>query len=214
MALLIKTNSDLATMRVEVKERMTAAQFLIEAPEDRKAELIDGVMVIPMPPFDNHEKLQIFLLRLTSAFAEELDRGEVRGSRTPVVLEEFYAPEPDVLFVHKERADIVQQKGVFGAPDLVIEILSAGTARDDRGKKFRAYERAGVRELWLIDPYGPAGTDFYQLEEGTFCPVHPDGDNILESVAVPGFWIDVAWLWPEDGKFIPVRQALAQILGE
>jgi Uma2 family endonuclease len=112
--------------------------------------------------------------------------------------------------VARERAGIVESKGVFGAPDLVIEILSAGTVHYDRGSKFKAYERADVRELWLIDPYGPTGTEFYQLQGRRFVPIMPDRDDILRSVAVPGFWIDVNWLWPGE-RFIPVRQALTRI---
>ncbi len=196
--------------RVEVAERMTAEEFFRYAPEDQKAELIDGVMIVHSPPLVVHERLQIFLLTLLRSYVEEHDLGEVLGSRTPVELEADQAPEPDILFVAKERLDIIQPKGVFGTPDLVIEILSAGTVQYDRGPKFRAYERAGVRELWLIDPYGPAGTEFYQLQETRFVPVMPDEKGILRSVAVSGFWINVNWLWP-DGGFIPVREALAQI---
>lgn len=200
--------------RVEVAERMTVEEFFRLAPEDRKAELINGIMEIPMPPLDIHERLFAYLLRLIGSYVEELVLGEVRGSRTPVVLDEFYAPEPDILFVAQNRLSILQEKGVMGAPDFIIEILSGGTARNDRGAKFRAYERAGVRELWLIDPYGPAGTDFYRLEEGTFCPLHPDAQNIIESSVLNGFWMDVRWLWPGKDGFVPVRKALARILGE
>jgi Uma2 family endonuclease len=196
--------------RVEVAERMTSEEFFRYAPEDQKAELIDGVMIVHSPPLVIHEKLFRFLFRLLAAYAEEHDLGEVLGSRTPVELEVEQTYEPDILFVARERADIVESKGVFGAPDLVIEILSAGTVHYDRGSKFRAYERAGVRELWLIDPYGPAGTEFYRLQGKRFVPVMPDGDGILRSTAVPGFWIDVNWLWPGE-RFIPVRQALARI---
>ena len=200
--------------RVEVAERVTVEEFLSVASEERKAELIDGVIIEPMPPLTIHERLQRLLLALLTVYVEEKEVGEVFGSRTPVVLSEHYAPEPDILFVANERADIIQEKGVFGAPDLVIEILSAGTAKNDRGPKFLAYEEADVRELWLIDPYGPAGTDFYQLEKGSFRPVHPDAENILKSAAVPGFWIDLSWLWPGEEKFITVRKALEAILGE
>jgi len=189
---------------------MTSEEFFRYAPEDQKAELIDGVMITHSPPLDVHEKLFGFLFRLLADYVEEHDLGEVRGSRTPVALEVDQTYEPDILFVARERLQIIEPQGVFGAPDLVIEILSASTAPYDRGPKFRAYERAGVRELWLIDPYGPAGTEFYQLEGTRFVPVMPDQDGILRSVAVPGFWIDVAWLWPGE-RFIPVRQALAQI---
>lgn len=196
--------------RVEVAERMTSEEFFRYAPDGQTAELIDGVMIIHSPPLVIHERLQGFLLTLLRTFVEENDLGEILGSRTPVELEIDQTFEPDILFIAKERLDIVETKGVFGAPDLAIEILSAGTASYDRGPKFRAYERAGVRELWLIDPYGPAGTEFYQLEGTRFAPVMPDSDGILRSVAMPGFWINVAWLWPGE-HFIPVRQALSAI---
>lgn len=199
--------------RVEVAERMTSEEFFRYAPEDQKVELIDGVMIVHSPPLDIHERLFGFLFSLLTIYVEEHDLGETRGSRTAVELEIDHAPEPDILFVARERLDIIQREGVFGAPDLVIEILSAGTVGYDRGPKFRAYERAGVRELWLIDPYGPAGTEFYQLQGTRFVPVMPAEKGILRSVAVTGFWIDVAWLWPDE-RFVPVRQALAQIAAE
>jgi len=198
--------------RVEVMERMTAADFFCDAPEDRKAELIDGVMIMPSPPLVVHERMQGFLSTLLRLYVEEKEIGEVFGSRTAVELELFYAPEPDILFVSKERLHIIGEKGILGAPDFVIEILSASTAQNDRVSKFHAYERAGVREYWLIDPYGPAGTEFYQLQDGRFRPLAPDAEGALSSVTVPGFWIDLAWLWSGQ-DYPPVRQALNTILG-
>jgi Uma2 family endonuclease len=196
--------------RVEVAERTTAAEYWEEAPDDRKAELINGVMVIAPAPLDIHEKLFGFLFSLLRDYIEEHDLGEVRGSRTGVELaaEEVY--QPDILFVAHDRLGIIERKGLVGAPDLVIEILSAGTASYDRGDKLRTYERAGVRELWMIDPYGPVGTEFYQIVEGRFLPTTPDAQGVLHSIAIPGFLIDVTWLWPA-GRFITARQALARI---
>lgn len=198
--------------RVEVVERMTAKDFFRRAPEDRKAELIDGVMIMPSPPTDRHERLVGFLFTLIRMHCEDHDLGEVRGSRTAVELAEDQAPEPDVLFVTKERADIITDQGVFGAPDLVIEVLSVSTATYDRGSKFRAYEHAGVRELWLIDPYGPAGTEFYQRAGETLKPVMPGPDNTLVSLVMPGFQLNITWLWPQE-KFVAVREAL-QTMGD
>lgn len=203
----------IANTRAEIAERITAEEFFRDAPEERKAELIDGVMVMPSPALVTHERLQRFLLTLLTLFVEEHNLGEVLGSRTAVALDRLNAPEPDILFVARARANMIREKGVFGAPDLVIEILSAGTARNDRGPKFAAYERAGVRELWLIDPYGPAGTEFYHWTNGRFQRVDADAGGILRSAAVAGFWLDVRWLWP-DGAFVPVSRALARIDGE
>jgi Uma2 family endonuclease len=197
--------------RVEIAECITAEEFFRDAPEDRKAELIDGVMVIALPALTIHERLRGFLLGLLYTYTEERDLGEALGSRTAVELAPDQVPEPDILFVGKERQSIIHEKGVIGAPDFVIEILSASTMRNDRGAKFRAYERAGVRELWLIDPYGPDGTQFFQLQGSQFVEVRAEEQGILRSNAIPGFWINVTWLWPQE-RFIPFRQALSAIM--
>jgi len=202
---MIKTLS-----RVEVAERLTSKEFFRRAPDDRKAELIDGVMLVSPPPLEIHERLQIFLLRLLGEFVELFDLGALRGSRTAVELEADQTYEPDILFVARERVEIIKDEGIFGAPDLVIEILSASTASYDRGAKFRAYERAGVRELWLIDPYGPAGTEFYQRESGDLKPIMPDADGIVPSIVLPGFKLRTAWLWPAE-KFITIRDVLREM---
>jgi len=196
--------------RVEVSERTNAEEFLRYAPDDKHSQLIDGVIIVSPPPLDVHERLQIFLLRLLGDFVEIFNLGEVRGSRTAVVLEDDQVFEPDILFVARERSDIIQERGVFGAPDLVVEILSASTAAHDRGAKFHIYERAGVQELWLIDPYGPAGTEFYQRKGNTFKPVMPDENDLVHSIALPNFRLNTTWLWPAE-KFISIRSALQEI---
>jgi Uma2 family endonuclease len=196
--------------RVEVTERTTSEGFLRYAPDDKKAELIDGVIIVSPPPLDVHERLQIFLLRLLGDFVELFDLGELRGSRTAVVLANDQTYEPDILFVVRERIGIIEERGVFGAPDLIIEILSVSTAMHDRGTKFRIYEQAGVHELWLIDPYGPAGTEFYQREGNRFKPIMPDDNNLIYSTILPGFKLNTNWLWPAE-KFISIRDALKQM---
>lgn len=145
---------------------------------------------------------------MLSEFVELHNLGEVRGSRTAVRLSEAHVFEPDVLFVARARENLITERGVMGAPDLVVEILSAATAVFDRGDKFRAYERYGVQEVWLIDPYGPAGTEFYQRQGEFLRPVAVDAAGWLVSTAVAGFRLQMAWLWPGK-KFIPVQQALA-----
>lgn len=194
--------------RLETLERMTADEFFLYAPEDQPCELIDGVLRMSPPPLDTHERQNLSLLRLLSEFVELHNLGEVRGSRTAVRLSEAHVFEPDVLFVARARENLITERGVMGAPDLVVEILSAATAVFDRGDKFRAYERYGVQEVWLIDPYGPAGTEFYQRQGEFLRPVAVDAAGWLVSTAVAGFRLQMAWLWPGK-KFIPVQQALA-----
>lgn len=198
---------------VDAAERLTVSQFFQVAPDEGKFELIDGVMVMSPPPFDIHEKLYIFLLRLISAYVEERQLGEVRGSRTSVVLADDLVLQPDLLFVARQRVDLIQPRGIFGAPDLVVEILSAGTMRNDRSVKFRAYEAAGVAEFWLIDPNGAKRTQFYRHDGQRFIHVAPNSEGIFASTALPGFWLNVNWLWPQ-AQFVSVRTTLESILSQ
>jgi Uma2 family endonuclease len=73
--------------------------------------------------------------------------------------------QPDVFIVCDPRK--IDRRGVRGAPDWVVEVLSPGTARHDRLRKVPAYERAGVREVWLVQPIDRTLT-IYRLEAGSY----------------------------------------------
>jgi Uma2 family endonuclease len=96
--------------------------------------------------------------------------------------------QPDVLIVSDPKK--VDARGVRGAPDWVAEVLSPGTASHDQTVKLSAYERAGVREVWLVDPIERKLT-LFRLEAG-----HYGRPAILELkgrtplTAVPGVTID------------------------
>ncbi|MDE6887357.1 MAG: Uma2 family endonuclease [Eubacterium sp.] len=57
---------------------------------------------------------------------------------------------PDAMIVCNK--DIIKPDGIHGAPDLVVEVLSPSTAKNDRGYKKDLYEAAGVKEYWIVDP--------------------------------------------------------------
>ena len=70
---------------------------------------------------------------------------------------------PDVLIVC-DRGKI-KYNGIYGAPDLVVEVLSPSTAANDRGIKKDTYEKAGVREYWIVDPVSKS-IEVYHLQNG------------------------------------------------
>ena len=72
---------------------------------------------------------------------------------------------PDVMIVCNK--DIVKRNGIYGAPDLVVEVLSLGTKKRDRGYKKDLYEKSGVREYWLVDP-DTKTIEVYLLTDGKF----------------------------------------------
>jgi Uma2 family endonuclease len=192
--------------------RWTHADFMRLAPEDQKAELINGALIVMPPPSDIHERLQGFLFAIIRLFTDHFRLGQVRGSRTAVRVSLNQTYEPDILFVSRERQHIITESEVLEAPDLVVEILSRSTAEYDRGVKRENYEKAGVRELWLIDPYGPAGTQFYQRQGERLIEVAPV-DSIIHSVALPNFKLKINWLWPDEKDELPNTVVALKELG-
>jgi len=75
--------------------------------------------------------------------------------------------QPDLLFISKERLNIIEKRGVFGPPDLVVEIISPSTALFDATTKRDIYERFGIREYWLVSPEEKM-VEVFTLEEGRY----------------------------------------------
>lgn len=75
--------------------------------------------------------------------------------------------EPDVLFVSHEHADRVGEQ-FYGPPDLVIEVLSAGTWRTDRLEKLVEYAQADIMEYWIVDPEAKTNRGVRVAREGIY----------------------------------------------
>jgi hypothetical protein len=120
--------------------------------------------------------------------------------------------EPDIVFIKRENLSKITEQKVEGAPDLVVEIISPGSVSTDRVTKFGEYERAGVREYWIIDPRPhQQQADFFILgEDGLYHDRPVDEVGIYHAVIIPDFWLNLAWLWQEP---LPNPQlALAELM--
>ena len=126
---------------------------LRKMPEDGKRyELIDGEVYMTPSPNTKHQVVVGNLHVALRRFADETGIGKVFLAPFDVVFGERTAVQPDLLFIHKERLSILTDLNVQGAPDLVIEVLSPSTAAFDRETKLQVYARAGVPEVWYVDP--------------------------------------------------------------
>src|SRR5712692_233365 len=122
-------------------------------PEDGKRyELIDGEVYMTPSPSTKHQAVVGNLYAALRQLVVERDLGKVFLAPFDVVFGERTAVQPDLLFIRKERLSILTDLNVQGAPDLVIEVLSPSTAAFDRETKLQVYARAGVPELWYVDP--------------------------------------------------------------
>lgn len=122
-------------------------------PDDRRVELIDGVIYDMSSPSFVHQGIAGEMYRQISNFLRE-NKGEcvVRISPVDVQLDcdNRTMVQPDVLIVC-DRSKI-RRWGIMGAPEFLVEVLSPSTRRKDCGKKLSKYMDAGVKEYWIIDP--------------------------------------------------------------
>ncbi len=174
--------------------RMTEEEFDNWHDEFLRGEWVDGEVELMAPASTEHGDLQKLLLFLLSGFIEHRDLGRAAGPELAVKLPNLRRRRvPDVLFVSKERLDIVQRTYIDGAPDLIMEVVSPDSVRRDWRTKYQEYEQAGVNEYWIIDP-GSQVVEAYALADGAYRQL-PAGEGRIASQIVPGFFVKLAWLW-------------------
>jgi Uma2 family endonuclease len=130
----------------------------VQWPDDNRYELIDGhaYLMAPAPTLDHQDVAGEIYFQLRQALAGKpcrafiapvdvrLPKGDEADDQIDTVV------QPDVLVVCDETK--LDRRGVRGAPDLVVEVLSPSTASHDQLRKRSVYERAGVPEYWLVHP--------------------------------------------------------------
>ena len=136
---------------LDVKARFTYADYL-ETSDDERYELLNGELVLSPSPKEIHQYISSMLHLRIGTHVRTHNLGKVYYSPFDVVLSDTDVVQPDLLFISKERAEIITQDNVRGAPDLVVEILSPSTAALDRTTKLELYAQHGVREYWIVDP--------------------------------------------------------------
>jgi Uma2 family endonuclease len=155
-------------------------------------EIVQGVLVMSPSPEDIHQDTigEIYAFLRDQIKLKHL--GRVFMAPFDVVLSSHNVFQPDVLVVLNEHLERAQSKCVWGAPDLVVEVISLSSKLYDRVNKHTAYEQAGVPEYWLVDPRKQL-VELFVLEQskyrslGTF-----RGEQNLPSRIVPAMTTPVA----------------------
>jgi Uma2 family endonuclease len=134
--------------------KLTYHDYLLIPEDGKRYEILDGELYMTPAPVTRHQIIVGRLHYLLMSYLEAHPIGSVLVAPCDVVLSDTDVVQPDLLFVHKNGVARITEKNVQGPPDVVIEILSPGTAARDRELKRKRYEHFGVREYWLVDPDG------------------------------------------------------------
>jgi Uma2 family endonuclease len=166
--------------------RLKFADWMRFPDDGRLYEIVEGELYVTPPPNIEHQRISRELEFILLAFLRRERRGEILDAPVGVRLSDEDVLEPDLLVVLRENADRVGEQVIDGPPDLVVEILSPGTARHDLGPKRAKYEEAGVPEYWIVDPVSKS-IEIQVLHEGKYARhALVRRDEILRSPLLPG----------------------------
>ena len=193
------------------EEPLTIQDFCELADEDTDAELIEGVVVMKSPVSYAHEALFGFLHKTLGQYVEERGLGEVLTQKFLVRVTEYTGREPDLMFVGRDRLDIIDKAFLSAAPDLIMEIVSPHDRPNEILQKRVEYEQLGVRELWIIDQPKQRLTVLDLGTDGRYRE-RPLPTGVVDAMAVPGFHLQVDWLWCEPRGFPSTLRIVQDLL--
>ena len=150
-----------------IRPPRTLLEMFKQLPEGTRVQLIENNLIMsPAPLFVHQEVLMEIIFHLQS-FIRQNELGKIVVAPIDVYLDKKDAFQPDIIFISKERLNIIRKNGIYGAPDMIIEILSPSTAKYDLKEKKDVYERYGVKEYWTVEPESKQ-TEGYFLNNNTF----------------------------------------------
>ncbi|HVY71494.1 MAG TPA: Uma2 family endonuclease [Verrucomicrobiae bacterium] len=187
---------------------LTSEEFLDWLQPGVHADLIEGKIFMHSPVSRKHSRLVNFLSSLLTIYLEQEDLGELHREVVAVRLGVRETFLPDLAYFTKGQVARLAETHAPFAPTFVAEVLSPSTASNDTEHKFAAYEAHGVQEYWILDPQKLAHR-FYRRAGDMFEEFAVDDDRV-DSVGIPGFWVERSWLNP--GKLPKVSDCLAKIL--
>jgi Uma2 family endonuclease len=118
----------------------------------KRYEILKGKRTMVPAPSEAHQRVSRNTEFLILQYLEGQSLGEVYNAPFDVVLDQNNVVQPDIIFIKRENVNIIKKKGIFGSPDLIVEIISPLSKVRDTYEKKEQYENFKVSEYWIIDP--------------------------------------------------------------
>ena len=155
--------TDLARQR----KRWTYEEYYRSTAEGDWFEFIDGAYVgAERSKLTIHQEWSREIARLLNNPAINV-LGELYFGPLDIAFNAENVVQPDLLFVTNSRKSIIEDRAIFGSPDIMIEIVSPVTLVMDRYRKPELYARFAVPEYWIVDP-GQSSIEILALESGKY----------------------------------------------
>ena len=139
-------------MSVLAQKPQTLVDVYRLLPEGTPIQVIQNQFYMsPSPNFD-HFSISKEIFRNLDAYITLHNLGDVVYAPVDVFLGSTNAVQPDVFFISKENNHLIKKDGIYGAPDLIVEVLSPRNRNADLVKKKALYEQFGVKEYFIVEP--------------------------------------------------------------
>ena len=181
------TVAESARPKAKVQRLWTYDEMVAELPEtNQPVELWNGEIIMSPAPHPKHQDIVFNFAQRLKEFAVSGKLGKVYVSPVDVVLTQRRVVQPDVLFIAKNRLEIITDR-IDGVPDLAMEVISVTSWQRDRIQKKALYEQFGLPEYWIIDPDSET-IEVFALIKGVF-QLHNRavGAQVAKSKLLAGF---------------------------
>jgi len=165
-------------------------------PDDgQRYEIVDGVLYMTPSPSGRHQEVSVCFTYHLYAHVNLKRLGKVFHAPFDLELGAYVIVQSDLMVVLNENSHVHISSRIIGMPDLVIEILSPGTAKYDRQQKYDAYARAGIKECWIADPTS-CNVEIFILEADEYHSAGIfSGEQTLNSKVLSEFSVQVKQLF-------------------
>lgn len=193
------------TLEEEKKRRL---EFYNQITDAEKVEFINGEIIVHSPVKKEHNDVTKLLSMCLTAYVLKNKLGYIGIEKIMITLTRNDY-EPDICFFKKEKSNNFKKgQSLFPAPDLVVEILSKGTAKNDRGIKFQDYQAHKVEEYWIIDPKKKVVEQYRLDEHEKYELILKASEGSIISKAIEGFKIPIKGIFNEQEGML----ALAKLM--
>ena len=180
------------TKKIPQPKLLTYEDYVkLTPPDSGNFELLNGRIFFMASPKPSHQEISSLLNTYLGIYIISNKLGKLFAAPMDVVFSEHDTFQPDLLFITKERLNIIGENKIEGSPDLVVEILSPSNDTNEMSYKKHIYESTGVKEYWLINVEKQTLTLYKQIDNELRWQKDIQKNEVLKSEVIKDFELDL-----------------------